>query len=162
MNTTLSGSKTKLRRVPPKAADSIRVTEVESNETDLQFEKHDEQRISIWFGIGTLASQPKYRIIFKRDESRMNEDSTVECEFSASIENEIFEMPANAEPSIKSTSRGIMIDLRAESENAFDSIRRTRESFSDEIDESDWHFSKHDKQRISTPRGITIDLRAER
>jgi hypothetical protein len=49
MNTTLSGSKTKLRLVPAKAADSIRDTEVESNdidESEMQFEKHDEQRIS--------------------------------------------------------------------------------------------------------------------
>jgi hypothetical protein len=44
----------------------------------------------------------------------MNEDSTMKCEFSASIEIEIFETFENAESSIKSTSRGIVIDLRAE------------------------------------------------
>jgi hypothetical protein len=83
MNTTLSGSKTKLTRVPAKTADSIRDTDVESNqidESDLQFAKHDEQRTS--------------------------------------------------------TLRGIVIDLRAESENVSDSIRRSRQSFSNEINES--------------------------
>jgi hypothetical protein len=44
----------------------------------------------------------------------MDEDSTMKCEFPASIEIEIFEIPENAEPSIKSTSRGIVINLRAE------------------------------------------------
>jgi hypothetical protein len=54
MNTTLSGSKTKSRRVPAKAADSIRDSELDSNEideSDSQYEKHDEQRISILKGI---------------------------------------------------------------------------------------------------------------
>jgi hypothetical protein len=54
MNTTPSGSKTKSRPVPAKAADSIRNTDVESNEIDeseLQYEKHDEQRISTARGI---------------------------------------------------------------------------------------------------------------
>jgi hypothetical protein len=54
MNTTLSGSKTKSRCVPAKAADSIRDTDVESNEidkNDVHFEKHDEQRISTCRGI---------------------------------------------------------------------------------------------------------------
>jgi hypothetical protein len=44
----------------------------------------------------------------------MNEDSTMKCEFPASIEIEMFEIPENAEPSIKSNSRGIMIDPRPE------------------------------------------------
>jgi hypothetical protein len=47
---------------------------------------------------------------------------------------EIFE---KAEPLIKSTSRGIVIDLRPELENAFDSMRLNRESFSNEIDENE-------------------------
>jgi hypothetical protein len=54
MNRTLSGSKTKSRRVPVKAADSIRDSELDSNETDesdSQCEKHDEQRISTPRGI---------------------------------------------------------------------------------------------------------------
>jgi hypothetical protein len=78
----------------------------------------------------------------------MNEDSTRNCKCPASIEIEIFEIPENAEPSIKSTSRGIMIDLRVEYSNTDDLIRRSRESFSTEINESDLHFQKHKKQRI--------------
>jgi hypothetical protein len=35
------------------------------------------------------------------------------------------------------------------------------ESFSNEIDESDLQFEKHDEQRISMFRGIVIDLRVE-
>jgi hypothetical protein len=44
----------------------------------------------------------------------MNDESTMKCEFPASIEIEICEIFENAEPSIKSTSRGIVIDSRAE------------------------------------------------
>jgi hypothetical protein len=36
-----------------------------------------------------------------------------------------------------------------------------RESFSNEIDESDSQHEKHSEQRISTPRGIVIDFRPE-
>jgi hypothetical protein len=43
-----------------------------------------------------------------------------------------------------------LIDLRAELENVFDSMRFSRESFLNEIDESDSHHEKHDEQRIST------------
>jgi hypothetical protein len=34
----------------------------------------------------------------------------------------------------------------------------SRESFSNEIDESGLQFEKHDEQRISTSRGIVIDV----
>jgi hypothetical protein len=54
-----------------------------------------------------------------------------------------------------------MIDLRAEPRNAFESMRFSRESFSNEIDESDTQYKKHNEQRISTFRGIVIDLRVE-
>jgi hypothetical protein len=47
--------------------------------------------------------------------------------------------------------------LNEENENAFDSIRFNPEFDSNEIDESDSHSSKHDEQRISTLRGISID-----
>jgi hypothetical protein len=49
MNITPSGSETEWRHVPAKAVDSIRDNESDSNEideSDWQFEKHDEQRIS--------------------------------------------------------------------------------------------------------------------
>jgi hypothetical protein len=42
-----------------------------------------------------------------------------------------------------------VIDLREEQrQNAFDSIRVNSESVSNEIDESDSQFEKHDEQRI--------------
>jgi hypothetical protein len=74
-------------------------------------------------GIIISESQPKYRINIEPDESRMNDESTMKCEFLASIEIKICEIFENAEPSIKSISRGIMIDLRTEARNAFDSMR---------------------------------------
>jgi hypothetical protein len=43
------------------------------------------------------------------------------------------------------------------SSNAFDSIRVNREFESNEIDESEPQFEKHEEQRISTFRGIMID-----
>jgi hypothetical protein len=67
----------------------------------------------------------------------MNDESTMKCEFPASIEIEICRIFENAEPSIKSTFRGIMIDLRPQELNAYDSMRLSRESFSNEIDESE-------------------------
>jgi hypothetical protein len=85
----------------------------------------------------------------------MSHESTMKCEFPASIEIEIFDIHENAEPSIKSTSRGIMIDLRVEHENAFASMRCNCESFSNE---SDLQFKKHNEQRNSVPRGIVITV----
>jgi hypothetical protein len=64
---------------------------------------------------------------------------------------------ANAGPSINCTFRGITIDLSDEDENACHSIRVNRESDSNVIDESDLQYEKHDEQRTSTFRGITID-----
>jgi hypothetical protein len=49
MKTTLTGSRTKSRLVPAKAADSIRDTDFDSNKThenNMQSEKHDEERAS--------------------------------------------------------------------------------------------------------------------
>jgi hypothetical protein len=88
MNTILSGSKTKSRCVPANAADSIRDSELDSkkiDESDAQHEKHDEQRISISQGIATSLPQPKYRINFDLDESKMNGDSTMKCELPDSM-----------------------------------------------------------------------------
>jgi hypothetical protein len=42
-----------------------------------------------------------------------------------------------------------VIELREEQQaNASDSIRINSESVSNEIDESDWQYEKHDEQRI--------------
>jgi hypothetical protein len=57
----------------------------------------------------------------------------------------------------RSTFRGITIDESDDDEYASDSIRVNRESDSNVIDESDPQPEKHDEQRISTFRGITID-----
>jgi hypothetical protein len=114
VKTTLSRNKTKSRE----PADSIRDSELDSNindESDLQSEKHDEQRISTSEGIITSSPLLKYRINFDFDESTMNDDSTLKREFPTSIEIEIFKEAGRfekAEPSIKSTSRGIMINSR--------------------------------------------------
>jgi hypothetical protein len=40
-------------------------------------------------------------------------------------------------------------------------MRHNRESFSNEIEESDLQSEKHDEQKILTVRGIVIDSRAE-
>jgi hypothetical protein len=55
------------------------------DESDLQYEKHDEQMILIAQGIVTSSSQPKYRINFDLDESKMNDDSTMKCELPDSM-----------------------------------------------------------------------------
>jgi hypothetical protein len=57
-----------------------------------------------------------------------------------------------------STLLGIDIDLSDEYENASDSIRVKCEFDSNVIDESDLQFEKHFHPRISTFRGIMIDL----
>jgi hypothetical protein len=68
---------------------------------------------------------------------------------------------AKAETSTNSTFRGIKIDSRFESKNAFDSIRFNDDGDSNEIDESDSHQRKQDDPRISTEHGIKIDSRPE-
>jgi hypothetical protein len=54
-----------------------------------------------------------------------------------------------------------MIDLRADDENAFNSMLRGSESSSNEINESDLQSEKYDEQRTFTFRGIVIDLRVK-
>jgi hypothetical protein len=46
----------------------------------------------------------------------------------------------------------------AEEDNAVDLMCFSRESFSNETDESESHSPKHDEQRISTFRGIVTDV----
>jgi hypothetical protein len=67
----------------------------------------------------------------------------------------------NAEPSINSIVRGIPIDPIFEYENASDSIRFNDDGDSNEIDERDLQFKKHDEPINSTRHGITTDSRAE-
>jgi hypothetical protein len=84
----------------------------------------------------------------------MNDESTMKCEFPASIEIEIFEKVENAEPSIESTPQGIVIDLRAKEANAGDSMRLSRESFSNELDESDLQSKQYDEKRTTILKRI--------
>jgi hypothetical protein len=49
-----------------------------------------------------------------------------------------------------------MIDSSDECENANDSIRLNRDSDSNEIDDGDLQNEKHDEERISTSRPISI------
>jgi hypothetical protein len=84
-----------------KAVDSVRDSELDSNEIDKngrQFEKQNEQRILILKGIVISWSQPKYQINFAHGES------TMKCEFPASIKIKICDIFENAEPLIKRTS----------------------------------------------------------
>jgi hypothetical protein len=66
----------------------------------------------------------------------------------------------NASPAMNTTLSGSKTKSRRVRANAADSMRFTCDSFSNEIAESDSQLSKHDEQRISTSRGIVIDLRA--
>jgi hypothetical protein len=64
------------------------------------------------------------------------------------------------------TIRGMMMEVKEEPENAFDSIcrqkiRRNNEPDSNEIDECDLRSRKHSEPRTSTVRGMTMDARKE-
>jgi hypothetical protein len=78
----------------------------------------------------------------------MKSDLITKCELLNSIEIAMLGIFKNAEPSTNSTFCGIVIDLRGEGENACDSMRVNSELGSNEIDESDLQFEKHDEQRI--------------
>jgi hypothetical protein len=58
---------------------------------------------------------------------------------------------------MKQTVEGITIEWTEVSKSARASIRFNPEFDSNEIDENLEHDEKHDEQRISTLRGITID-----
>jgi hypothetical protein len=92
-----------------------------------------------------------------RSKSRSKSFSITNVVLPYSIDIVNILIPANAEPSIDVTVRGIKIDVSDENENAHDSIRRNRESDSNDIDESDSQYEKHDEPRISIFRGIKID-----
>jgi hypothetical protein len=51
-----------------------------------------------------------------------------------------------------------VIDLKAEPKDALDSMHLSRESFLNEIDESELQYEKHEEERISAFRGIVIDV----
>jgi hypothetical protein len=74
----------------------------------------------------------------------MKYDVTTKSEFFLSIKIEIFDGFGNAEPSIHSTFRVNVTDLRKGNKNAFDWTRFNHELFSSEINESDLHEEKRD------------------
>jgi hypothetical protein len=55
-----------------------------------------------------------------------------------------------------STDDGIIIDFNPEDENAYSSIRCNFDPVSNEIDESELHFEKHDLDKYSTDDRIII------
>jgi hypothetical protein len=59
------------------------------------------------------------------------------------------------------TLGGIIIDSHHENEKAQNAIRSSREFDSEEMNESDLQFEKHDEQGISMPRAIIIDWNDE-
>jgi hypothetical protein len=133
-------------------SDSIRANrEFNSNvieESDVQYEKHCDPRISTLLGIKIDWSDE-----FENDsdsiranrelDSNVIEESDVQCE-------------KHCDPRI-STLLGIKIDWSDDSENDSDSIRANREFDSNVIDENDLQCEKHFDPRISTVLGITID-----
>jgi hypothetical protein len=67
-----------------------------------------------------------------------------------SIKTVLMDVDRSAEPSINSTFWGITIDSSCDDEKESDSIRFNDDGDSNEIDESDLQYEKHDDPRIST------------
>jgi hypothetical protein len=74
----------------------------------------------------------------------------------------ISQSPGKASAAMDCTSTGRHTDIRFVHENASDSIRRNNESDSIEIDESDSQLEKQPELRISTVRGMAMDVREEK
>jgi hypothetical protein len=105
------------RSVLVNAFDSIPASACDSNEIDESDQpcaKQHGHRISILHGIVTSWEHPGDRSNIEPVESRINDELTMKGEFPASIEISIPEIFKNAEQLNKSTPRGILIDLRAE------------------------------------------------
>jgi hypothetical protein len=87
-----------------------------------------------------------------------NPFSIIKTSFPDSIEIDNWVTPINAELSMNPTFRGITIDWSDDPQNAFDSICVKCESDSNVTDKSESQSAKHSEPRISTLRGIMIDL----
>jgi hypothetical protein len=72
-------------------------------------------------------------------------------------DTEMSQFARNASESMNEIIGGMAIHVRSGASQACHSIRVNRESDSNEIDESDPQYEKHDEQRIPTVRGIMID-----
>jgi hypothetical protein len=117
------------------ASDSIRVNrEFDSNEideSDLQFEKHEEPKISTLRVIN---------IDWSDEYENASHSIRVKCEFDSNVIDESdLQDEKHLDPTIL-TFLGIKIDWSAEDENASDSIRVKRDFDSNMIDESDVQF----------------------
>jgi hypothetical protein len=99
----------------------------ETDESNSQHEKHNEQRIWTWRGMKISDSFPKYRINFMFNECRMKFDFITKCELLVSIDIERLQPVESAETSMNSTFWGIVIDSRGVQWKAFDSIRQWSE-----------------------------------
>jgi hypothetical protein len=118
-----------------------------------QFEKHFEPRILMLDGMIIFDDCEKLWINLWSRISIKKLCWWTNLSFPDSIEIHNMFTPTNAEPSMKSTFRGISIEWSDEYANANDSIRANREFDSNESNKSDLH----DEQRISTLDGIKID-----
>jgi hypothetical protein len=144
------------------ANDSIRINcEFDSNEideSDWQSEKQEKERVLTLHGITIFETVEKWRINLWSTISSSKSSTETNLSFPHSIKIPASSTPINEEPSMNSTFRGITMDWIDQSENAYDSIRTNREFDPNEIDESDLHCEKHREPRISTLRGISIEV----
>jgi hypothetical protein len=110
------------------------------DESDLQFEKHLEQRISTLLAI---------KIDWSDEEENESDSIRTNREFDSNVtdENDL-QREKQFDPRI-STVLGITIDWSDDSENANDSIRVNRESGSNAIDESELQLEKQYDPMIS-------------
>jgi hypothetical protein len=118
------------------------------SESDLQFKKHLDPRISTCFGIRIDVID---ELENASDSIRVNEQSD-----SKMISESDLQYEKQSDPRI-STCLGIRIDVIDEEANAYDSIRVNEQSDSKIISESDLQSEKHLDPRISTCFGIRID-----
>jgi hypothetical protein len=161
MNVTLRGIRIDFNADRENGLDWIRFScesdSKEIDETDAHEEKFSGPRVSIVRGITIDEADPRYRTIVVFARFNKKPGSTEKAGFSISIEIEKFSRPENAEPSMNATLRAMTIDFKEENEKAFDSIRFSCETDSNEIDEMDKFDEKLAGPRVSTVRGITID-----
>jgi hypothetical protein len=108
------------------------------DESDLQYEKHFDSRISTLFGI---------KIEWSDENENAPDSIRVKCEFDSNVIDESdLQYEKHFDPRI-STLFGIKIEWSDENENASDSIRVNREFDSNVIDESELQCDSMKPQR---------------
>jgi hypothetical protein len=152
MNCTFRGIKIDWSDENENASGPIRVKcESDSNvidESDSQYEKHFDPRMSTLLGI---------KIDWSDEDENANDSIRVKCEFDSNVIDESESQLEKHSDSRISTFLGIKIDWSDEHENDSDSIRFNCEFDSNVIDESDSQHEKQDDPTISTFLGIKID-----